>query len=222
MNEITEHPREKKKTKRARWFVLAIIIVGFVVGCPLFYMSGSVDGRIIDESTGQPIAIAHIVGIWELEGGLIEHAYLGPLYFEETITDDDGRYHLNGFFIRFIAPNLMLAQLENNDPIIYIFAVGYQPTGRLGTRFAPPNYGGIYRKSPLNGRDIALKRMSEMTKPEASKWNDTVDRMKNDLHRCDLAELPQIVTLLKKMQEEFKKVGSKYIFLYDDEYKNCR
>lgn len=69
MNEIEEKSEETRKPKRARWFVLAFIVVATFVGCPLFYMSGSVDGRIVDAATGEHIANAHIVGIWQLEGG---------------------------------------------------------------------------------------------------------------------------------------------------------
>ena len=218
MSDIEEEAKAAAKPKRTRWLVLAFIIAAFFVGCPLFYMSGSVDGRIVDAETGKPVANAHIVGIWQLEGGLFEHAYLGPLHFEETVTDTNGRYHLDGFALRLVMPNFNLTQLEDHDPIIYIFAEGYRPIGHS----EPTKHKGFYRKSSLNGKDVAVHRMEGITKDEASKWDSMVGFMKHQLNRCDLLELPQTLDFLKIMQAEFKKVGSKYLFTYDEEYVVCK
>lgn len=222
MTEIEENLEEPKKSKRIRWFVLAFIIATAFVGCPLFYMSGDVDGRIVDKATGEPIANAHIVGIWQLEGGLFEHAYLGPLHFEETVTDSEGLYHLEGFSIRFVASNISLARLQHNDPVVYVFSENYEPTGRSGWQYAPAGYGGIYRMSPLNGKDIALQKMPGMTELEARSWYFSVSSMKSDLRRCDLIEIPNTVDFIIKMYMKFGEAGSDYRFIHDSEYNSCR
>ena len=218
MSDIEIQADELNKPKHARWIVLAIIIAAFFVGCPLFYISDSVDGRIVDAETGEPIANAHIVGIWQLEGGIIEHAYLGPLHFEETVTDIGGRYHLEGFSLRFVEPNLSLAQLEDHDPIIYTFAEGYQPKGVS----AHSKHKGIYRNSSLNGKDIPLQKMPEITELEARSWYSSVSSMKSDLSRCDLIEIPNTVDFIMKMYAKFGDAASDYRFVYSNEYNSCR
>ena len=215
MEEAEEQP---KKPIRARWLVLALITATLFVGCPLFYVGGSVGGRVVDAETGEPISNAHLVGIWELEGGLFEHAYLGPLYFEETVSDNNGRFHLDGFLIRFVPPNLSLARLQDRDPVVYVFAEGYRPRGSFGEI---PN-GAATQKAPANAWNIPLQRMVGVTKEEASRWHSSVGFMKHMLHRCDLLELPQTKAFLENMQQTFKKTSSSYLFVYDAEFAICK
>lgn len=158
-------------------------------------------------------------------GGVVDSAYLGPLYFEETSSNKDGSYHLNGFFIRFIPPNITFTKLHHMDPIIYIFAEGYNPIGISGSAYATSNYGGIYRNSPLNGKNIALQRMGNMTEQGYRNWHSSISSMKSELYRCDLTKIPKTVVFLTKMHARFVEAGastSDYRFIYDNEYSSCR
>lgn len=215
MDAVEEQP---KKSIRARWFVLALIITTLFVGCPLFDIGESVDGRIVDAETGHPIANAHLVGIWELEGGLFEHAYLGPLYFEESLSDKDGRFHLDGFWFRFVPPNLSLARLQDRDPVVYLFAEGYRPRGSTGKYDHWPDA----LKDHTDEWVIPLQRMAGVTKEEASRWHSRTYSMKDHLHRCNLVELPQTIAFLEKMQKLFRDAGSSYRFIYDEEFRICQ
>jgi hypothetical protein len=137
--------------------VLVLALYGF--SSPINW-SGPVRTTVIDEETGKPIAGAAVAGVWWIAG------LSGPTeritHRATSVTNGKGEFVLRGMFPR---PRLPLTWYSVSDPIIYIYAPGYQ-TARLDNTPLAGGYQGPFdwrsarRRSFWNGRAIPLQRLT--------------------------------------------------------------
>lgn len=87
--------------------------------CPITW-DGPFEGRIVDAKTGKAISGAVIGAFWYRGGPWIGHDWIEPYAGQDSITDDEGRFRING--IRGINW-LPFSCVE--EPMFTIFARGY-------------------------------------------------------------------------------------------------
>jgi hypothetical protein len=83
--------------RRYKWIVtplFVLLLLWAARGCaaPLWYSSPALEARVVDASTGQPMAGVIAVAHWELEGGLYHGRTTGQLVVLETVTNADGQF----------------------------------------------------------------------------------------------------------------------------------
>jgi len=101
--------------------VLALLALG-VAGCfgHLVYLSGPFSGRVVDASTGQPLAGAAVVAVWRQEGPGPGHPTERFHDAIEVVADADGRFTLP-------RKTHFTTVGEITDPDIVVYAAGYKP-----------------------------------------------------------------------------------------------
>ena len=71
---------------------LALALSGCSLPYPRTYSSEELEGRIVDEDTGEPLEGVNVVAYWELFDGIEGHTSEGVIKAMETVTDMDGRF----------------------------------------------------------------------------------------------------------------------------------
>lgn len=101
--------------------ILAFLALG-VAGCfgHLVYPSGPFSGRVVDASTGQPLAGAAVVAVWRQEGPGAGHPTERLHDALEVVADADGYFTLPH-------KTHFTAVGEITDPDIVVYATGYKP-----------------------------------------------------------------------------------------------
>jgi hypothetical protein len=124
----SEPDRPKPKKPMGFWSTICLamfIVVGVptlaihVTFGPILIYSPPIRGRVIDESTGQPLSDAVVVGLWIADG----RTY-GTIHASETITGRDGSYELPGMSLRF---RPLWRYFKFRDPELWMYKPGYWP-----------------------------------------------------------------------------------------------
>ena len=117
-----------------------LILVSFALvvgGCfgHLVYPSGPFSGRVVDASTGQPLAGAAIVAVWRQEGPGPGHPTERLHDVVEVVADADGHFTLP-------RKTHFTAVGEITDPDIVVYAAGYKPAllGGVDFRSGAPDH----------------------------------------------------------------------------------
>jgi hypothetical protein len=107
---------------------LAAILGGIIALAAAAYLyisawySPAIDARVVHATTGVPIEGAVVVANWELTGA--EGYPIRELAVSEAVTDSNGEFEIPGWGPRF---NFGAGHVENNQPIVRIWARGYVP-----------------------------------------------------------------------------------------------
>ncbi|MFN8545335.1 MAG: carboxypeptidase-like regulatory domain-containing protein [Candidatus Binatia bacterium] len=121
---------------------------------PPFYRAAAIDGRVVDDRTGDGLGGAIVVGGWK-----IDRPYAGPVWFHlsETVTDATGRYHLPAW-----GPKLrwrVWLLMPGSAPELIAYKRGYAPTtvfNRTSSYTRSP-----YRTSDWNGKAIRVQPLGQ-------------------------------------------------------------
>jgi hypothetical protein len=113
---------------RARLILIFLALV--VPGCfgHLVYPSGPFSGRVVDASTGQPLAGAAVVAVWRQEGPGPGHPTERLHDAVEVVADADGYFTLP-------RKTHFTSVGEITDPDIVVYAPGYKPALLGGVDF---------------------------------------------------------------------------------------
>jgi hypothetical protein len=88
---------------RALGIFLAIILLILIVGKPPWYTAKPISAVVVDFDTKKPVEDAVVVAIWILEKGTLAGSYItGVLEAEESISDKNGRFHIEGWGLKFL------------------------------------------------------------------------------------------------------------------------
>lgn len=203
-----------KNIKTLFLLLMGMLLLVFIIDG--FYSSADVEGRIVDEETGEPIEGAVVVGIWQLESQGFEHYYGDAIHVVESVTDAEGRYRLEGFALKWVGH--LGGRLMDRDPKFSVYAVGYQPTG-AGRDISEPGRG-FRRISPLNGQDIGLKRKALDDRFIANIWSSSIQKI-NDAGSCAVTQLPSLRTLLNRIEPQYDRLLKEGYGLHETPYKNA-
>ena len=157
-----------------------LILVSFALvvgGCfgHLVYPSGPFSGRVVDASTGQPLAGAAIVAVWRQEGPGPGHPSERLHDAVEVVADADGHFTLPRR-THFTAVGAI------TDPYIVVYSPGYKDELLQGRRFEE----GDSKDRPLT---VAL------TKPEA-KDRRRFAAIPSGLSLVRFSKIPNLVRLV--------------------------
>ncbi|SRR6266481_3018064 len=139
---------------RLPFALLALVLLADCAGSPVYFMA-PINVSVVDADTNQPIEGANIVAYWQLRDRYGPRDE-GQLEIRETVTDETGRFHFDGF----TKVNPTIYTLNEEDPGIVIFKAGYNyyiftnQYPDAGTRTP-----GAHRKSQLDGLVVKLHKL---------------------------------------------------------------
>lgn len=150
-------------TLRGCLYMVGLLIVLFIGRCyfhegPLYYYSDPIEARVIAAETRQPVEGAIVVATWETA------YYNRVIHLEQTVTDAQGRFRLDGLPLTLRRP---LTWLEYKDPQLTIYKPGVGMGGAnnqkayvYGPRYMPLPDGRIMIEpgSTITGYSRAAKR----------------------------------------------------------------
>lgn len=114
---------------------------------PIFYSAEAIHARVIDETTGQPIAGAAVVAEWQEQ--LFGGSHVGALHWAETVTDARGEFTIPAWGPKFRMPT---TKFTYSDPEISVYKPGY----RLGGGDNRPAYVDIITRPGESHRESKL------------------------------------------------------------------
>lgn len=114
-------------------FVVAILFaIVYAVGYYIFkppehqYQAAPISGKVVDKETGKPVEGVHVAVYWQLYsdsiGGLGGRVASDVIGVSETVTDEDGIYHIPGWGPKVVKGNY----LGEESPMIGFYKTGYE------------------------------------------------------------------------------------------------
>lgn len=120
--------------------------LGYGFGSPVHY-SDDIQGKVIDEDTGQPLAGVVVSAVWWLRTIGQGDAYIA--YKAQAITNERGEYVLGGMPPRLRPP---LTWFRNQDPIIRLYKPGYRTEDLDNTELSEFGWQGPFDKRSAKRR----------------------------------------------------------------------
>ena len=182
--------------------VPVLALVACAMGSPV-YTAEPFSAQVVDAETGQPIAGAVVVANWELVGASLHgRRHLGQLEVKETVTDDNGRFHFDGF----TRPNFALSELHEGAPRVLVFKGGYKANAYY-SYIDPPDLPRSTRKAGVDGQVLKLVRLKPTKtgpKDERLEFHFSLRGLVSDIVRdCQWSNIPR---LLQAMDREKRRL----------------
>ena len=179
-------------------FTILIAVLGLLQGCAPQYSTKAIQGTVIDNSTGQPLADVNVIAHWVLKYGL-EGGNGSDLQLMESVTDDKGRYAFPAWGPLKVQRDLLSdARLKDQDPELIFFKSGFAPLVLRNERsidFSGP--GPSLRTSDWDGRTIALEKFTASPAAYASVVSTLLTGV--SIGRCRWQKIPRaIVTITRE------------------------
>ena len=182
---------------------------------PVTYSAESIEARIVDADTKQPLEGVIVVAHWVLEGG-IHVDRVGELVILETVTDKTGRFYFSGWGpIR----HWKRSRLTNMDPELLLFKSGYEHKRLANPSTKEAIEGKPYpvRRSQWSGKTIELKPF----KGTAQQYADHLGSLNNNLYpllgseTCDWKKIPLMLLALTEQSRAFRKLRIEALYDVD-------
>ena len=191
--------KASKNSKRVLWLTLFVVLA---VSYPWFYISLPIQGKVIDSGTGKPLQGVIILANWDLYVDTFMHKNsLGPIYLNETITDDLGEFRFS-FWIR--VP--LRGSMESYSPVLRLYKQDYRVGGGINNRQYNPI---LFISSDFDGKSIELEPFVGTQKEYAEHIKDKIDfelsSIGND--NCILNKAPLILQAMEDVQTKFMMEG---------------
>lgn len=196
------------------WFVLMSLGMACALSAcarPITYSAETIDARVVDADTKQPLEGVVVVAHWVLEGG-IHVDRVGDLVVLEAVTDKNGQFHFPAWGpIR----HWSRSRLTYMDPQLLIFKSGYE-FRRLAnplTKEALEGKPDPVRRSRWNGGTIELKpfRETEETKKDLLRnfgyLNSNVESIVRDPKTCNWKKIPKMLLAIREQKNFFIEKG---------------
>lgn len=166
------------------------------------YRGESIEGRIVDAVTEQPVANAIVAAFWELRGNQVHPSVVGNLHAAETVTDGDGRYRLPAWgpkmtsssYVRDTEPTLVVAHRE--------FSVWI---GANGSDLRPaPTFSNEVLVSEWAGQKIRLSKRSvdERADEANARQAETYLLLRSSSEPCTWEKVPRLALELVRRGDE--------------------
>lgn len=172
---------------------LVVVVLG--VACSASYTAKSIDARIIDADTLEPIDGAVVVANWQLVSSDSFHGDIprGQLEVSETITNREGRFHFDGFTKR------SQYRLGQEDPKIIVFKPGYRFKKVINQYPATGNFPPDGpRTAAVNGQTIGLvKYRGDYSEEDQPYWS-LDDELKNVISDCEWRRIPRLIIAIEE------------------------
>jgi hypothetical protein len=172
----------------------ACLLLG-LSGCTKVWRSEAMEGRVVDEGSGAPIADAVVLVNWQLKG--MEGYPQGQLAIFERVTDAEGRFQIPAW-----GPKLqsIATTVSASDPTVRVFRNGYDP---LVVR----RDGNLRDNSHV--KFLRLRRFEGTAADYAASmstfWNPLTVNLGGV--RCDWRAAPRLFQALVQVRGEFDAAG---------------
>lgn len=182
--------------------VVALGLALGVVACSNSWESEAVAARVVDASTGAPVAGAIVMVNWQLKGN--EGYPAGQAAIFEQVTDAEGRFRTPAWGP---VKTAYLARLDGNQPVVHVFKRGYAPL-TIGNFVGAPGQDSSRAEQLIrphvNGQDLRLQpfagSLSEYSEQLNQFWLPLTLLVVNS---CDWPAAPRLFRALSEMKEEF-------------------
>ena len=176
---------------------------------PGLYSAQSIEARVVDAETEQPIKDVIVVAHWQLMGGLEGGNPVGQLMVMEALSDEQGRF----YFPAWEKWHWGQGWLGDEDPELIIFKSDFryisvtnsEYTRPLKYRDARKPSGSSKRISFWNGETIRMERF----KGNAQEYAQHVYTLGRALYwarrgeQCEWQQIPQMLVAIHRLSEQF-------------------
>jgi hypothetical protein len=144
-------------------FILIALILP-LPACATNYSAESIQARVVDSETKQPLAGVNVVANWQLEGGLEGGTNLGQMMVMETVTDSAGQFRFPAWGPKAMPSGYPLvyqnARLQDMDPQLLLFKSGYNYLALYNDKTweQKRSTGLSVRTSDWNGKTIEMRK----------------------------------------------------------------
>lgn len=188
---------------RAPALLLAIFLPACLAACSNSWESDAIAARVVDASTGAPVADAIVVVNWELRGGY-EGYPSGQLAIFERLTDAQGAFDTPAWGPKKTSSSLIL---DGDQPLVHVFKPGYEPLTVHNFVNAPgQDFARAQRRiSPqVNGQTLRLRPFTASLHEYSGHLNDFWNPLTSMVSvTCDWRAAPRLFAALSQMKEEF-------------------
>jgi hypothetical protein len=159
-------------------------------GCTKAWRSEAIDGRVVDEDTGAPIADAVVLVNWQIKG--MEGYPQGQLAIFERVIDAQGRFHIPAWGPK--RPPVGTT-VNATDPTVRVFKNGYEPLVAI----REGNRGNSHAKN------LRMRRFDGTSAGYAARMDLFWDPLTVNLGgvRCDWRAAPRLFHALVQLRGEF-------------------
>ena len=173
------------------------------------YSAESIEARVVDADTGQPVEGVVVDAFWLLSQGSFGGGGVPPppLQILETVTDKNGHFKFPAWGP--IPNRTSGTYFWGKDPLLIFFKRGYDMSGHENRITGEPNEDRL-RKSDWNRQTIKVGKFKESMRAYA----DQVSFTEGDLqyyvgHNCDWKRIPRMLAELYLLGQEFNRQGVK-------------
>lgn len=190
---------------------LLCVILGTLPACAasLTYSAESIEAKVIDAETKQPLEGVVVTANWQLEQGTVGgNIQAGQLMVLEAVTDKEGRFS----FPAWGPKTAWQSFLVNDDPQLLLFKPGYEYR-RLFNRYTSDRELRTrpLRRSDWNGKMIELKRFKgtiEAYEDQFESFNRDLEHLAADNpEECGWKKIPDTIRAMYRERKRLIKQG---------------
>lgn len=182
--------------------------------CGTMQSAESIEARVVDDKTGEPIKGMVVVAHWQLERkyaippGVVGYDPRGPLQLQimETVTDQDGHFYFPAWGPLPVPPG---AYLMDEDPAIVMFKPGhefYSTTNEYPSTF--DFSASSTRTSQINHTTIRMKKFEGDLKAYANALMLLAGRLDFAANpqesTCDWTRIPRMLAAVHEQKRIFQ------------------
>lgn len=185
---------------------LSIAVFALLQGCATTYSAQSIEARVIDAETREPLAGVNVVAHWVLSFG-VEGGLQTDMKLMETVTDKEGKFYFPAWGPEPIPAGLPWeARMKNQDPEIILFKSGYMWRALSNEILGPyPDAGPSVRTSEWHGKTIELKRFEGNLERYGSMISGVITGV--SYGRCRWKLIPRMLVTLTKEKGRLRQQG---------------
>jgi hypothetical protein len=179
---------------------------------PPFYSAKEIRGQIVDDATGEPLEGVIIVAQWEFyQVGLGDGGHKGQMAnVIEAVTDSTGNYFMPSWGPH---PRLPFNYLDNSDPKLSIFKIGYFPQVLFNPLVSEEHLNrDSLRTSQWDGKKIKMRKFEGSLEDYASRLNSFYDGLIGD--RMSNYEWKKYPQMAKAVYAEYRQLKAKGLRVY--------
>ena len=189
--------------------LFTVSLLSLLGGCSTMLSAEPVTARVVDASTGKPLAGVAVVAYWELHNGSFTgHSFgCGAIDIEGAVTDADGQFHIPGW-----GPINSSCDMWGFNPILMLFKPSYV-TASKGNN--PLNSLAMVSVSSSiwDGKTIEMRVAdTDLERVDAQSYAFDFESFNNNLARfvlagCNWKKIPDMLRAIAIQERKFRAAG---------------
>jgi len=185
----------------------------------LTYTAESIEAKVIDAETKQPLEGVVVVAHWELERGTMGgNVPAGQLMVMEAVTDREGKFSFPGWGPKTVRDSFLV----DKDPRLLFFKSGYRYLAlRNEYNSSRELRTHLIRRSEWRGKSIEMKPFKGMGEKYVEYFKDfnreldlIISRKPED---CEWKKIPRTITAMLRERKVLEDSGIRYAFSIDQQ-----